>query len=454
MKKYDVIVIGSGSGMNVVDEALRKKLKVALIEKGPLGGTCLNVGCIPSKMLVYPADRIMEIKEAKKLGIKAAITNIDFKKIMQRMHKVVNEGREQMKKEIKNIKKLDFYTEEGKFTDEYTLEVEGKKIKGNKIFIACGARPFIPPIKGIDKIDYYTNENILNIEKPPKEMIIIGGGYISVEYAHFFSAVGTKITILQSDKMLVPHLEPEIAGLLEKELKKRTEIRTGTKAVEVKKEGKHYLVTGEKKSGKKKSFKTEKIMVATGRKPNTDILQIKNTGVKTDEKGFIKTNKYLETNKKNIWAFGDVTGKQMFTHVANKEAEIAWKNASSKRKEKMDYSAIPFAVFTWPQIASVGITEKEAEEKYDNIITGKAYYSDIAKGDAMVEKKGFAKAMATKTNKLLGFHVIGPHAPILIQEVTNSIATKSLKPISKGLHIHPALTELITATLNNIQTKQ
>ena len=191
MKEYDVIVIGSGCGMNIVAQTLANGMEVALVDKGPLGGTCPNLGCIPSKMLIFAADRIAEIQEAKKLGIHAEISNVDFLTIMERMRKSVSENRKHMRQELSHAEKLDFYEGKGRFTDEYTLEVKGEQIKGKMIFIASGSRPLIPPIKGLDSLDYLTSETVLKLKERPDSLIIIGGGYIAVEYGHFFAAMGT-----------------------------------------------------------------------------------------------------------------------------------------------------------------------------------------------------------------------------------------------------------------------
>lgn len=454
MKEYDVIVIGSGSAMSVVEGAMSHGLKVALIEKGPLGGTCLNLGCIPSKMLIYPADRIVEIQKSKKLGITAEIKDIDFNSIMERMRHVIQEGQNHMKEGINSTEELDFYDDVGYFIKDYTLEVKNKKIIGDKIFIASGARPLIPPIKGIDKVDYLTNENVLQLKEKPESLVIIGGGYIAAEYGHFFSAMGSDVTILQRGERLVPNGDKDISDLLLREMEKRMKICLKTEASEVKSGGDGYKVIGkDKKTGGEIEFIAEKIMVAVGRKSNSDLLKVENSGIETDERGFIKVNEYLETNKENIWAFGDVIGKQMFRHVANKEASLAWHNAVFEEKIKMGYDASPYAVFSHPQIASLGLTEEQAIKNNHEILIGRANYLDVAKGGAMMEEESFAKAIVDKnTWKILGFHIIGPYAPILIQEVTNAMATGgSMHPIAKGMHIHPALSELILAALGNLK---
>jgi mycothione reductase len=458
MNEYDVIVIGSGAGMLIVEGALSQDLNVALVDKGPLGGTCLNLGCIPSKILIYPADRIVEIQEAEKLGIAAQITRIDFTAIMDRMRSTVQDGQNHMRHGITHTQNLDFYEAEAHFTDEYTLDVQGKKsIKGERIFIASGARPAIPPVKGLETAEYLTNETVLNLQTRPTSMVIIGGGYLAVEYGHFFAAMGTAVTIVQRRDRLVPNEEPEIAELLTRKLAQRMTIALNTDVTEVKQTGTGYTVSGtDKVTGEAKEFTAEQIMIATGRRSNADLLKVEQTGVATDARGFITVNEYLETSKENIWAFGDAIGKEMFRHVANREALVAWHNSVSAEvgeKVKMDYRAIPHAVVSHPQIASVGLTEAEAKKDGHAILVGQAHYSDIAKGEAMLEREGFAKAIVDKqTQRILGFHIIGPDAPTLIQEVINAMANNQpYLALGRGIHIHPALPELILVTLQNLR---
>jgi mycothione reductase len=453
MKKYDAIVIGSGCGLNIVSEALGHGLKVALVDKGPPGGTCPNLGCIPSKILIFAADRITEIQESKKLGITADIKDIDFHGIMERMRTSVRKGQEEIRHGLSHAPKLDYYEGEGRFTEDYTLEVNGEHIRGEKIFIAAGSRPLIPPLKGIDSVDYLTNESVLELKERPESLLIIGGGYVAVEYGHFFAAMGTKVTILEMADRLVLAEEPEISALLQRELAKRMEVHTRVRAEEVKGNRSGVTVTvSDDKKGRKKNFTAQRVLVAVGRKSNADTLKVDRTGVEVDKNGFIKVNDYLETSKKNIFAVGDINGRQMFTHVANTEAALAANNTLHGSRLKMDYSATPHAVYSHPEIAAVGMTE-EAARKAHQVLVGKAKFSSVAKGEAMMEENGFAKAIVeAKTERILGFHIIGPYAPILIQEVINVMAAKgNINHLQTGMHIHPALPELIIKTLNNLE---
>lgn len=451
MKEYEVIVIGAGVGLNVTFKAVSSGLKVALIDNGNLGGTCLNVGCVPSKMLIYPADRIVEIKEAEKLGIHAKISRINFNAVMSRMKKTIRLGKKYLTKAVRDLENLDFYNEQAYFVDEYTLKTKAGTVRGKKIFIGSGSRPSIPPIKGMENVDYLTNESLLKLKKAPKSIVIIGGGYIAAEYAHFFDAMGAKVTVLEMAERLIASEEPEISNLLKKELSRRMKILTNAAASEVKKIKNGCAVFAKVKNKYAEEIRAEKIMIATGRKSNADLLKVENSGIETDSAHYIKVNDYMETSKHNIWAFGDAIGKQMFTHAGDKEAEIAWHNSANDEKIRMDFMSIPSAVFTHPQIASVGLTEAEAREGYE-ILVGKAKYSDIVAGDTMLEKEGFAKAIVDKnTRRILGFHIIGPYASHIIQEVVNAVVNKNtVDYITNSTHTFPSLSELIPQALDNL----
>lgn len=448
MKEYDIIIVGSGSGSNLIEDALSHNKTVALVDKGPVGGTCLNVGCIPTKLIVYPADRIMEIREAKKLGITAEISAIDFPAIMERMRSSVKKSHDRIQEALDSAEDFDFYFGEAHFTGDYTLSVNDKTIKGKTIFLVSGARPRIPAIRGIESIEYLTNETALQLTKRPESMVIIGGGYIAAEFAHFFEAIGTGVTIIQRNKRLVPEEEPEVSDLLKTALSRRMTIHTNTDAQEVRQTGSVTTVTArELDSGKQIEVTANRIIIAAGRKSNADALMVKNTGVRTDERGYIAVDEFFETSKKGIWAFGDAIGKKMFRHAANQEAELVWHNAIHGKKSRMNYLAVPHAVFSWPEIASVGLTEEQAIKLMgkQDLLVGRANYTDVARGEAMRETEGFAKAVVhRKSGKIVGYHIIGPQASILIQEVVNAMADDgSLWTVAKGIHIHPALSEVV-----------
>lgn len=455
LEKFDVLVVGSGSGMIVASNAVATGLKVALVESGPMGGTCLNRGCIPSKLLIYPADVVNVIHEGQSLGVNATINSIDFDNIMIRMHQIVNHDSQEEAEGAEKNPNVKWFKEAGQFISDYTMKVGDHMITASRIFIVSGARPDIPSVKGLRDVGFLTSDTILNLQTQPKSMIIMGGGYVATEYGHFFSSIGTKVTIIQRNPTLLTEEEPEVAELMTKELAKRIEIFTNFEGTEARENGNlRTLVAKNLVDGTVKEFSGEALLVATGRVPNSDILKPEKTGVELDSRGFIKVNEYLETKKKNIWAFGDAIGKQMFKHVANFEAEVAWHNAVHDHKVKMEYDAAPHAIFSHPQAASVGLKETEAKQKGYRIMVGKAFHKDTAQGAAMGNPEGFAKVIVERdTGKILGGHIIGPYASILIQEIVNAMVTeeKTFLPIIRGLHIHPAMSELVQKAFGSLK---
>lgn len=455
MERFDVLIIGSGSGMIVASTTVDQGLRTAVVDSGPMGGTCLNRGCVPSKMLIYPADVVATLKEAEKLGVNATVNSINFKKIMDRMHKLVNEDSSKSAKAVKATPELTWFKETGEFTSDYTMQVGEHTISAKMIFIVSGARPRISQVKGIENVDYLTSDTVLELETPPRSIIIIGGGYIGVEYGHFFSGIGTKTTIIQRPSRILPAEEPEISDLLKREMEHRMEIHTSLEVVGVKQEGDvKTVIARNRENSSLREFSADALMVATGRVPNSDLLKPEKTGVKLDERGYVKVNDYLETSKKNIWAFGDAIGKKMFKHIANYEAGIVWHNSIHDHKVKMDYSAAPHAVFTHPQVASVGLKEAEAKQQGHKILVGKAFYRDTAIGSAMGDPEGFVKVIVEReTGKILGGHIIGVEASILIQEIVNAMVTenRSFAPIVRAMHIHPAMPEVVQQAFGNLR---
>lgn len=455
MEQFDVLVIGSGSGMLVASAAVEQGFKVALVEQGKMGGTCINVGCVPSKMLIYPADILTTLKGAGKLGIHATVESVDFNNIMTRMRTLVNHDSGHQAAAVQATPGLTWFKEKGEFTSDYIMQVGTYTISAKVVFIVSGAHKAVPPIKGIENVEYLTSDTVLELQTQPKSTVIVGGGYIGMEYGHFFSAIGTKTTIIQRPDRLVPEEEPEISDLLKTEMDKRMEIYTGYEALEAKQMGAvKTIVAKNRQDGTIKEFSAEAIMVATGRISNSAALKPEKTGVKLDERGFIKVDDYLETSKKNIYAFGDAIGKEMFKHVANYEAGIAWHNSMHDHKVKMDFSAAPHAVFTHPQVASVGLKEEEAKQKKYKILVGRAHYRDTAMGAALGFPEGFVKVIVEEeTGKILGAHIIGPEASVLIQEIVNAMAfgKGDFSPIARGMHIHPALNEVVQNAFGSLE---
>jgi len=463
MKEYDLIAIGTGSAMSIADAMIQENphIKVAVIDKDDPGGICLTRGCIPSKILLYPAELVRMTQTVGKFGIEIDVKKIDFEKIMERMRTLINKEINMIREGLSHFKNIDYYPTVAEFIGPYTLKVGNDTIKSKMIFLCTGSKPMIPPIKGLEKTGYLTSDTILGITRLPESIAIVGGGYIAAEYGHFLSAMGSKVTIIGRNPQFLPKEEPEVSALAKRELQKHMKIITNHEVHEAEKMlmGKKKLVAVNRDNGKKIEITAEEILVATGRGSNTDVLHPERGKIKTDQRGWITVNEYLETSQPNVWAFGDANGKYQFKHVANYEALVVYYNAVLKKRVKVDYRAIPHAVFTYPEIAGVGLREKEAVEKYgkDEVLIGIQRYQDTAKGEAMGVEDCFVKVIVEKrTMKILGAHIIGPYASVLIQEVINLMYTpeQSAEPIIKGMHIHPALNEVVERAFHSLMTTE
>jgi dihydrolipoamide dehydrogenase len=330
------------------------------------------------------------------------------------------------------------------------MKVGSETINSKMIFLCTGSKPMIPEIKGLKESGYLTSDSILKMKELPESIAIIGGGYIAAEYGHFFSAMGANVTVIGRNPQFIPEEEPEISELAKREMTKYMEIITGHEVLEVDRtdDGKKKVIAKNIVDSEEVSVTADEIIVASGRAPNHDILHPEKGGINIDSKGWIVVDEFMATSQPGVWAFGDSDGKYLFKHVANYESTVAFNNAIMNKDVKVDYHAVPHAVFSYPEIASVGMKEKEAIEQYstENVLIGFHRYEDTAKGEAMDVKDYFVKVILEKnTNQILGAHIIGPYASILIQEIINLMYTKdeNASPIIHGMHIHPSLSEVV-----------
>lgn len=442
MNKYDVIVVGSGSGLDIVSYAGEQKMKTALIEEGPMGGTCLNRGCIPSKMLIHSADVAETIKNSQKFGIKSRIDGIDFKSIIKRVSAEVDRDSREIEKAIRASKNVTLYKTRGKFIGEKIIQVGQEQITADKIFIVGGTRPSIPKIEGVNKIKYLTSTEALRLTKQPQHLVVIGGGYIACELVHFFAAVGTKVTMLVRRNALLDNEDSEIAEIFREKFIKKYKVMFNAQVEEFVQKNDDEI--GIKLKAGNKILTASHVLFATGRIPNTDILNVKASGIETDEKGYIKVNEYLETNVDGIWAFGDIVGILPFKHTANHQAVYARRNVLSGRHEPVDYHGIAHAVFSSPQVAGVGKTEDELKKERIEYKVGREELKNTAMGAALQEN-GLVKVLVdAKTDEILGGHIVGPDASTLIHEIVIAMKTTGrVSAISDSVYVHPALSEVV-----------
>jgi dihydrolipoamide dehydrogenase len=445
MEKFDVIFLGGGSGGYVgAIRAVDLGKKVCIVEERELGGTCLNRGCIPTKALLRSAEIFNYIKEGTVFGIKVDSYGYDVDGIYNWKENVVKKllsGIEYLLKSRNVVVKKG----RGKILDNQTIELEtnnGKeRIKGDNIVIATGSEPAIIPSFKIDRVNILTSDDALKLREIPKDIVIVGAGAIGIEFANFYNAFGTKVTIVEMMPQVVPTLkDKKIATLLQRILnKKGIEIKTGSKIENIEiKNGKVYstLSTGE-------TLESEKVLISIGRKLNSDNIGLENVGIKT-ENGRIIVDDSLRTNVENIYAIGDVIGGLLLAHKAMKEGEVVAEIIAGENK-KMDYRVLPWAIFSTPEIASVGLTEEEAKEQGIEVLTGEFPFTANGKAVSMNSTDGMVKVVARKKDKvLIGAQIVGPEASIMIAELALAIKNNlTLDDIADTIHTHPTLPEVI-----------
>jgi len=452
MKKFDVIVIGAGTGLEIVSFAAGRGMKVALIEEGVMGGTCLNRGCIPSKMLIHAADVAETIKSAGKFGISAKIDSVDLASLVKRVSETVDDDSKNIEESLREDNNVTIYKTRGKFVGDKTLEVAGETIVGDKIFIVAGTRPDVPPISGIESVPYLTSTEALRLTTLPETLVIIGGGYIAAELAHFFGSLGSTVHIINRGPKLVANEDSEIAEWFTGEFSKKHKVHLNAEIVGVRKEGSTVVVQIKNADGKTEDIAGNKLLMATGRKSNADILNVSDSGIKVSERGLIKVNDFLETSVKGVWALGDIVGILSLKHTANHQVGYVIRNAFLGEHEPVDYSAIGHAMFSSPQVAGVGKTEDELKKTNTPYRVGKYEYKNTGMGGALQEN-GLVKVLLAKDDDtILGCHIIGKDASTLIHEVIVAMkATGKASAITNAVHIHPALSEVIQKAFYSVE---
>jgi mycothione reductase len=475
LQKFDLIVIGGGSGLDVANAAYEHGLKVAVIEKNRMGGTCLNRGCIPSKLLIHSADVAEAIKGAHLFGLKIEGFSVDFPAIVERANGITDSKSDEIRAALEGIENPKLFAKECKFVGEKTISVGNETLTADKILIATGTRPRIPEINGLKGCGYITSDEALRLKSQPKVLTIIGGGYIACELAHFFGALGTKINIIQRRGVLIPDEDEEISKKFTEIFSKKYNVYLDYEIEYVSGDdgdsdsSNQFHVLAKNTSGKSIELDSDQLLIAAGRVPNSDTLDLEKTGVKINNRGFIIVDRYLETNIKGIFAFGDAIGRYLFKHNANHEAQYAYYNLLHPDSViPINYYAMPHAIFSSPQVAGVGFTEQELikeQEKNKNNNNSESIikyqksmypYIDTAMGQVLEDRDGFVKFLVDKKDKkILGCHIIGSQASILIHEVLVAMKADAnnnggtIGNITKTIHIHPALSEVVARAAAN-----
>lgn len=443
-----LVIVGGGPGGYVAAiRAAQLGAEVTLIEKEKVGGTCLNVGCIPTKVLAHTSDLLEELKEAKKIGIDIeGSAKVNWSKLQSRKNYII-------KRLVSGVSglltanKVKVINGTGKLqADNVVLAVKEdgttEEIKYDKLVIASGSRTFIPPIEGKELTGVIDSTGALNLEKVPSSLVVIGGGVIGIELANIFNSMGCKVTVIEMMQYILPPIDREISEMLKNKLiKDGIEIYTNHKVTKIEEssEGLQVSFSGEKNL----VVNAEKILIAVGRAANIKDLNLEAVGIKT-ERNYIVVNDKMETNIKNIYAIGDCTGKNMLAHVASDQGIVAVENIMGKNKE-MDYKTVPACVYTKPELATVGLTEEQAKEKGIYYKVGK--FPLIANGKSLImnETTGIIKVISDKKyDEILGVHILGPRATDLIAEAALALRLEATtEEIITTVHAHPTVGEAI-----------
>ncbi|MEL6938687.1 MAG: FAD-dependent oxidoreductase [Cyanobacteria bacterium J06598_1] len=441
--EYDLVIIGGGSaGLVAASAGAQINARVALIEKDKLGGDCLHYGCVPSKSLIHAAQIAYNVKTASRFGIYTDAPTIKLDEAMGHVQEVVETIQEHDSTERFEKLGVEVIYGMGQFVDDKTFEVNGRQLKSRAFLVATGSRPTVPPVQGLKEAGFLTNEQVFNVKDRPDALAVIGAGPIGCELGQSFSRLGSEVTLLASRDVIMPKEDPEAAAVVQKQLvSEGLRIMTNTRAERV------DLVNGRKQiTAGGETITVDEILIATGRTPNVGSLNLEAAGVDYDKKG-IKVDAKLRTSNKRIYAAGDVIGGYQFTHVAGYEAGVAMQNALIMPTKKADYRVIPWATFTEPELARVGLTENQARDRYgDDVFVLKQGFDGVDRALAESAGYGFAKFITKKDGELLGAHIVGPHAGELIHEAVITMSQKLKVSAMQCIHVYPTLSEISPKT--------
>lgn len=451
MADFDVLVIGGGTGNNVAAAAADAGLETALVEPGPLGGTCLNRGCNPSKMLIQAANAVNHVRDVDRFHVDATLDGVDHAAVVDEMDDLLAGIAADMEARYREKEHLSLFTERTEFVGERTVALDGGAVTAEKVVVAAGSRPIIPPIDGLEDVDYLTSQDALYLREPPERLVILGGGYIAVELGYVFEAMGTDVTILEMMDSLVPREDGDVAEAFTEIAADRHDVYTGHRVTAVEDTGEGYVVRAETDAGEETAVEGSEVLVALGRRPNSDTLNLETAGIAVDAHGFIETDAYLATTAEHVWAQGDIAGNALFKHSGDYETRHTVANVVTGEHRAIDLSAMPHVIFTEPQIGGVGATEETVVDEGTEYVVGHAAYADSAMGRAKKLEHGFVKVLAAPDGEILGAHAIGYEASTLLHEAVLAMRTgANVDDVAGTIHAHPTLSKVVEAAFQDV----
>jgi mycothione reductase len=445
MPHHDLLIIGAGSGNSIIGPE-HDDWDVAIAEPWDFGGTCMNRGCIPSKMFVHAADLALSARRGPALGVQTSFRGADWPAIRDRVFGRIDPIAAAGLEYRNSLENVTVYRHSARFTGEHTVDLGGLEVTADRIVVAAGARSMAPAVPGLADTPFCTSDDVMRLDELPERLVVLGGGFIAAEMAHVFDGLGSSVTIVHRGDLMLRGADEDVRRRITDVYVDRMDVRLETTVSAVSHDGTYEILLSDGSS-----LQADQLLVATGRRPNGDLLEVHRARITLDERGYITTDDHLRTSADGIWALGDITNPRQLKHTANAEARIVAHNLTNPEElQSVDRSVVPHAVFGHPQVGSVGHTQKELVDAGRPHLVASRRYSDTAYGWAMEDSTGFAKVLADPdTRLLLGAHIVGPQAPTLVQQLIQGMAAGlTVDQMAHGqLYIHPAMPELVEQAL-------
>ncbi|MFB7944702.1 mycothione reductase [Kitasatospora phosalacinea] len=450
MRHHDLLILGAGSGKALLDDRFAD-LDVAVVSAGPFGGTCLNTGCIPSKMLVATADVADAVRDAGRHDVDAQLQGVRWPDVRDRVFGRLDAVSAEDERDRREAANTTVHRGAARFTGPRRITVDTAdgpvELSADRVVVAAGGRPVVPPVVAASGLPHETSDTVMRLPVPPERLVVLGGGYVAAELAHVFRSAGSRVVVVEKEERLLGQQDETVSAAFTEAVRDQWDLRLGRELTAVGGRPGDLRLTLDDGT----ELRADTLLVAVGRRPNSDLLDLERAGIATGEDGRITVDAQLRTTADGVWAFGDIATPVPLKHVANREARIVAHNLLHPGRERsMDYAAVPSAVFTRPQIAQVGLTERQARERGHEVAVAVHRYADVAHGWALEETEGFCKVLADRrTGRLLGAHLLGPQAATLVQPLvvalTAGMTARELAEVP--LWIHPALTEVVENAL-------
>jgi mycothione reductase len=462
MPHHELVIIGTGSGNTLVTEEL-EDLDIAIVEAGRFGGTCLNVGCIPTKMFVLPADRVLESQEAHRIGVSVTGASADWAAVRDRVFAridPISDGGEEYRVSQPTVT---VYKAEARFVGKRRLALStGEELTADRIIVAAGSRPRLLDLPGLDAVDLargvHTSDTVMRMDSLPERMVIIGGGYVACEFAFVLSAFGVEVTQVQRSATLLGREEAEVSHTYTEVSRTRFDVRLQTVVTAAEHDGAEWTLSLEGRDGVTQ-VRTDAVLVAVGREPNSDRLDVSAGGVDLDASGYIVVDDLLRTSSSDVWALGDICSEHQLKHVANYQARIVAHNLAvafgrtDGDAQRVDDRVVPHGVFGHPQIAAFGPTRAQLQATGAQFLSYTQRFSDVAQGWALEDEHGLLTVHAAPDGRILAAHCIGPHSSTLIQPLIQAATFRQhAHDVARGQYwIHPALAEVVENALLGLE---